>query len=77
MYTLNNEVGKGSNFRFVVDCKRVNYNYSLKLSVRAFGDEIYFNEGFDIDQKIENYPTYQETEKDYFTLGEPLTLAYL
>ncbi|KAG2195968.1 hypothetical protein INT47_007104 [Mucor saturninus] len=77
VYTLNNEVGKGSNYRFVVDCKRVHYNYSLKLSVRAFGDEIYFNEGFNIDQKIENYPTYQETEKDYLTLGEPLTLAYL
>ncbi|KAI7895810.1 uncharacterized protein EV154DRAFT_493846 [Mucor mucedo] len=61
-YRMRPKGQKRSAQKLIIECRHINYNYSLELSIRMMGRDVNYN---------------QTSYKEYIALGEPLTLAYI
>lgn len=61
-YRMRPQGQESSDQKLIIECRHLNYNNSVQLSVRMMGSDVSYN---------------KSSYKDILIIGEPLTLAYI
>lgn len=62
-YRMRPKGQKSSDQKLIIECKHINYNNSVELTVRIMGSDASYNQ--------------TSSYKEFLNIGEPLTLAYI